>query len=415
MRSCYFRTGEGNLPEKFEGALSRAITKRDEYAPEGPNSDKADIAMTTIRVGLVADPGLPAKVGTRLAKELPRVLRRHLAEVRWEVEEVGDPLVLDEHGTIPMLDIAERNKAKYGWDVVVLITDLPRRAGTRPIMSDLSTTHGVALLSLPALGGGFRLRRRLRDVLVHLIGQLAEDRIGPRRKTHRHSPFGRLIGRLGDRLAPTRHVKAAEDDIDAHLALTGVRGRFRLLRGMVHDNRPWRLVPHMASATAAAAATAAFGIFYSSIWNMADALPSWRLALINVVAIAAMVVWLVVHNHLWDRPSGHARPGQAVLYNLSTMLTLIIGVTCMYAMLYVLALLAAAAVIDAGYLKSELGHPVGIGDYATLVWMSCSMGIVAGALGSSLDSEQAVREATYSRRERERQARNREQADEAQH
>jgi hypothetical protein len=136
-----------------------AITRPDDYDPEGHNSDRADTAVTTIRVGLVADPGLPAKVATRLAEELPRVLRRHLADVRWEVEGVGDPLVLDEHGTIPMRDIAERNKAEYGWDVVVLITDLPRRTGTRPILSDLSTTHGVALLSLPALGGGLVCRR----------------------------------------------------------------------------------------------------------------------------------------------------------------------------------------------------------------------------------------------------------------
>jgi hypothetical protein len=72
--------------------------------------------------------------------------------------------------------------------------------------------------------------------------------------------------------------------------------------------------------------------------------------------------------------------------------------------LYVLALAAALAVIDAGYLHARLGQPVGIATYATIVWLASSMGIVAGALGSSLDSEEAVRQATYSRRERERQA-----------
>lgn len=165
-------------------------------------------------------------------------------------------------------------------------------------------------------------------------------------------------------LAPARYIGPVAEETDGHLALTGFRGRLRLLRGMVHANRPWRLMPHLASATAAAA-TAAFGIFYSSIWTMAEALPLWRLAVINVVAIAAMVAWLIAYNHLWDRPSWHRDPGQAVIYNASTVLALTIGVTCMYAMLYVLALLAAGAVIDTGYLRSKVGHPVGAGDYAT--------------------------------------------------
>jgi hypothetical protein len=38
------------------------------------------------------------------------------------------------------------------------------------------------------------------------------------------------------------------------------------------------------------------------------------------------------------------------------------------------------------------------------VWLTSSVGIVAGALGSSLESEEAVRRATYSARERDRRA-----------
>jgi hypothetical protein len=146
---------------------------------------------------------------------------------------------------------------------------------------------------------------------------------------------------------------------------------------------------------------------------MAEALPLWRLALITILAIAAMVGWLTVYNHLWDLPSGHDDPGKAALYNTSTILTLTLGVSFMYGLLYLIALFAAGAVIDAGYLQTQLKLPrsAGIGDYTRLVWLSCSMGIVAGALGSNLDGEDAVRQVTYSRRERERLARNRAQAE----
>lgn len=332
-------------------------------------------------------------------------------DVAWQAEVRCEPLLLDEDGMIPVFAIADEYRARHGWDLVVLITDLPRRVGAQPIVGDFSTAHHVALASLPALGGGLGLHGRLRALLVHLIGHLTEERLGTNPHALGHTRYGRQAGQLGDLLAPTRHIGSAYRETDAHIALTGLRGRLRLLRGMVHDNRPWRLLPHLASATAAAAAVAAFGIFYSTIWSMAEALPLWRLAVINVVAIAAMVGWLIFYNNLWEHPVGPDRARQAILYNASTVLTLTISVACMYATLYALSLLAAAAVIDAGYLRSKIGHPVGIGDYATLVWLACSMGIVAGALGSSLDGEDAVRQATYSRREQERQARKRAQAE----
>lgn len=354
-----------------------------------------------VTVGLIADPGLPYRAGVKAARELPAALKTALGGDReWRVEPVCEPLLLDADGAIPVFALADQYRDSHDWDLVVLVTDLPRRVGVRPIVGDFSTAHRAALASLPALGGGPGLPGRLRALLVQLIGRLATGR------ARTGSRYGR---RLGEILAPTRPIESAYTDVDAHLALTGLRGRLRLLRGMVWDNRPWRLLPHLASATAAAAATAAFGIFYSSIWTMAEALPVWRLALISVIVIVLMVGWLIYYNNLWEQPVGPGRHRQAVLYNASTALTLAISVVCMYATLYAGTLIAAAAVIDAGYLSSKIGHPVGPGDYATLAWLACSMGIVAGALGSSLDSEEAVRQATYSRREQERQARKRAQ------
>lgn len=42
--------------------------------------------------------------------------------------------------------------------------------------------------------------------------------------------------------------------------------------------------PQLSSVLAAASATGAFGIFYSSIWQMSDALSWWRLVVTGVIA-----------------------------------------------------------------------------------------------------------------------------------
>jgi hypothetical protein len=205
-------------------------------------------------------------------------------------------------------------------------------------------------------------------------------------------------------LAPTTHVHSDEYGIDMHLALTGLRGRLRLLAGMVRGNRPWRLVPHLSTATVAAAARLSTGSspVTSGIWptlsppaSGTDQHRSDR----GDGDLAADLQPPV------ERPAGRTEREEAMLYNASTLLTLFLGVAAMYAILYMLTLLAAATLIDSGYLQFTLRHRVG--SLITRNWCgwTSSVGIVAGALGSSLESEEAIRKATCSKREQERQAR----------
>ena len=154
---------------------------------------------------------------------------------------------------------------------------------------------------------------------------------------------------------------------------------------------------------AAAAGTAAYAVITSTFWSMADALSPWRLGLISIVAIAAMATWLLLRNNLWESGQKRKDREKTILYNASTLATLFIGVACMYAILYIVTLLAAFVVIDDNYLSSRLGHASGFSHYATLVWLASSVGIVAGALGSSFESEEAARKATFSKKELERQ------------
>lgn len=354
-----------------------------------------------VKLGLLADPGLPTRLVESVADLLPRTLARATGDrVRCSVHTASSPLTLDENGDLPMVREGREQLRERGWDLIVLVTELPRRAGRRPILADYSLRAGVALVSVPALGMA-RLRRRFESTVTQVVAEhlLAGLPGNGQENTPQHG--GRTLGTA----IPVQHITAEDENIDRHLALVGFRGQLRLLAGLVRANRPWRLVPSLSPALAGAAAGAAFGVFYSNIWQLADAFSVGRLMLANVLAILAMIGWLIVDNDLWERPANRRLREEAVLYNAATVATITFGVMCMYALLVAATTAAALVVIPPDYLDSTLKYPTGIAQYLTIAWLSASMGTIAGALGSGLSSERAVRKAAYSERELERRAR----------
>ncbi|MFP5069193.1 hypothetical protein ACLFMI_05960 [Pseudonocardia nantongensis] len=369
-----------------------------------------DSSRTTV-LGLIADPGLPTKIADRLTRELPSELERH-GDGQWDVQICDEPIFLDEQGALPMIEIGRRACTRQSTDAVVLITDLPRRAGSDPVVADAGTADRVGLVSIPALGA-LDQYRRCRDTIVRLVTRHlfpAEDRasVGEQAPAGSAGSLTRVDsdqGTTDPNSDEDTGSAGVEDEVDVRLALTGTRGRLRLLTGMVRANRPWRLVPSLAPAIAAAAAGAAFGIFYSNIWQLATALGPVRHVLVMLIALVGMTTWLISNNGLWESRQSRSLREEMVLSNASTVLTVACGVVIMFALLFALALIAAALVIPPDYLGSTLMQSPGVSDYVMIAWLSTSMGTVAGALGSGFADEDAVRQAAYSRREQERRTR----------
>lgn len=355
----------------------------------GPTDDRRRVV-----VGLVADPGVPTDVAEALADRLPDALSRRVDDaLAWHVEVASERLHLDDDRQLTVLHDGTSMQDR-GWDIMVGLTELPRRMGRRPLVLEVDSTAPRAWVSVPALGG-MRLRSRAEDAVVTLV-----DRIVRRSRGWSTDELEPPAWATPLSFAP---VPDGQDETVAAGSMRGRGSRLRLVVGMVRVNQPWRLVGSLDNVFAAAAATAAFGIFYASVWNMADTLSPVRLLLISVVAIAAMVGWLIFHNGLWER-SG-PRGGESIqprIYNATTTLTLVVGVACMYALLFAAALLTSLAVISVEYLEATLGHEVNVGDYVKIAWFASSMGTVAGALGSNFESEAAIRHAAYGRRQRDR-------------
>ena len=164
---------------------------------------------------------------------------------------------------------------------------------------------------------------------------------------------------------------------------------------MVLANRPWWLVRDLEFALAAALATAAYAVVTSTLWPLADSMGPVRLTAVAILAIALLVTWLVVAHGLWERPSGQADSERVRLANKVTVGTLVIGVACFYAALFVVVTAAALIVIESSFIEKTLGHSAGLGSYLTIAWVAASLATVAGALGSGVETDDSVREALY--------------------
>ena len=354
-------------------------------------------------LGLIPAPDIPEKVARELAFELPDLLGSRVdGGVSWEVPVVVDSLTGTDLEAPEILDECGERRRSEGWDLAICLTDLPvYRAGTL-VAADVSAKRGVAGVSLPALGA-VRLHPKARKLTLQLAGELYE-----RTKEHgaddsptQRSQATEPVGSFRRIDPPDEDMKAM--DVDARFAAPGALGHLRLWSGMVLANRPWKMLPAFKGAIAAAFATGAYALVITTLWLLADSVGWARLLLLMVTALVAMVGWIIVAHHLWERPAQRERRKWASLYNGVTVLTISTAVLSAYAILFALIFVAAWVFVPGAYFQSILKHPVGLGEYLSLSWLATSLATVAGAIGASLEHEETVRAASYGYRQRRRQ------------
>ncbi|WP_282938727.1 hypothetical protein [Corynebacterium auriscanis] len=369
-------------------------------------------------IGLLVDPGLPeARVRGLLpelretAKEQAQVWTQNvdlgtagdwidsvddsdpLPAGNTEAATVSAPVRIDLRvGTLPM-DSAGNVRLAHsasgimndrGWDRMVYVTDLPLTT-RRPVISQSVENGRATMLCLPAFGL-LRARDALRQELTRLVKGLPAGAGVP------ETQVADIEG--GDSSAQTTRV---------------LEGRGRVLRlwlGMIRCNRPDKLIRVLSGCLATGVATGAFSIFYGSVWAMSSLIAVWRLSLITFVAIAALTFWLIFHNGLWNKWRGKDMDSltrwRSRIDNLATVGTVGLAAAGIYVLIFLTLLLFAATVVPIPYFAQQISSKVSFLDYLTLAWFTASLGTMAGALGSGFDSDDAIREATYNRREHRR-------------
>jgi len=321
-------------------------------------------------VGLVADPAAPTEIGQKIEDE-------HRSDGRdrrqWDLELVSDPFTTGCEDAETAFGRLADHRRDNRWDLVVGLTELPLRDDDgRYLLVEVDPDVRKAIVSLPALGG-IRMHARTR----HTVRDVVNGMTRPDTREGHRVPLPRLTG------------------------------RWRVLLGMVLANRPWRLVPGLKSALVAALATGAVATINSTVWILATSLSWWRLTVATIVSVALVVGWIVIDGHLWDRPdddSDRARV-RSRLYNMSTLLTLTLGVLICYLALYAVNLAWALFVLDPAVMESSVRSSIGYADIFVLAWFVASAATVGGGLGSGLESDDAIRAAAYSKREEDRRKR----------
>lgn len=329
---------------------------------------------------LVADPGAPAALAEDLSRDLPELLRRDSSPPsEWKVSVQTGTYRLTEQASLSDV-VNEVAPGSQRQDVVVYVTDLPRRDGTQPVVADISVLHRFGVISVPSVGGLF-IGRRVRAVIESVIGEVAE-------------------GRDGDRTVAG--LSRTEGDGAVRYAAPPRFARLRLLMGMIYANRPWRLAAGMSRVLMATFATGAVSLAYPTIWQLSSTMGPWRIGVTTVLATAAMVGWLIVNHKLWERPRSSTERERAALYNASTVATLTIGVVVLHATCFLLLLLTAWWTLPPQLLEQNLGHPVGMADLLRLAWLVAAIATLGGALGSGLEDDDAVKQAAYGARQQQR-------------
>ncbi|OBH02186.1 MULTISPECIES: hypothetical protein [unclassified Mycobacterium] len=330
---------------------------------------------------LVADPGVPEAIAERLSDSLPSALTGcAAADGKWDVSVRRDFYPVDEHTEVLEV-IRIIDPAGAPEDIVIYLTDLPRRVGTTPVIVDISLNDRFGLISIPAVGGVF-IDRRVRNLAQTVVTELT-------------CQSGRQHGSM------KRLTRTQVDGVVRYVAPTAL-SRLHLLMGMVYANRPWRLAAGLSKVLMAAFATGAVSLAYPTMWQLSDTMGPWRLSVATILASAAMIGWLILHHKLWERPPSAGGRERAVLYNTATVITLTIGVAILHIGLFILLLVTAWWTLPPHMVAREIGHPVGLSSLLLMAWLVAAVATLGGALGSGMEDDEAVKAAAYGVRQRQR-------------
>ena len=358
-----------------------------------------------IKIGLVAAPGVTETIANHLQQELPSLLSSTInSEVEWQIDTMIDPLT----GSAETVQKIHTKISDYQndneWQYTIGLTDLPIIKNKHVVAFDINSKNGASLISLPAYGWR-PIKKRIKHSISGIIKAIDEN-MNPNQSSTQHHSEEQLNSQFPFSTLET-HTEYFEDTDSQHTLYyvsSNTRGMIRLISGMTFANNPFNMLKSLSNVVTIAFTTGAFGIVFTTMWNLSFVYSGWRMLLIMLVAILGMMLWVIVAHGLWESTSESKDRQITILYNLTTTLTLTVSIAFYYVILFCLFLLATLVVLPPGYLGQalQLQGSANFMTYINLAWFATSISTVAGAIGAGLNNESQILESTYGYRQKQR-------------
>ncbi|MCI2774256.1 5,10-methylene-tetrahydrofolate dehydrogenase [Staphylococcus petrasii] len=357
-------------------------------------------------IGLVVAPGVTETLGESLIDDLPDILSQQPNnQTDWKIDLVVDPLTGFAESVEEIFKKTQDYHDERQWDYVVAITDLPMFYQQHVLALDINKKNGAAIFSYPAFGWR-PVKNRFKNAIVGIINEVHRSE-----EQHEEYDNDNSVKHLMSKQFPFSKIKKTEIYLEEtetkhirYLSNSRSAGMMRLVSGMTFANNPLNMMASLSNIVAIAFTTGAFGLIFTTMWQMSMEFSMWRLFGISVIAVLGMLIWIMLSHDLWEPVKQSKNKRITWLYNLTTVMTLFIAIIIYYIILYLLFLIAEIVLLPANFLGQQVGlkGPAGIDLYLSIPWFAASISTVAGAIGAGLLNDQLIKESTYGYRQQMR-------------
>ncbi|PTF04940.1 5,10-methylene-tetrahydrofolate dehydrogenase [Staphylococcus devriesei] len=340
-------------------------------------------------IGLIPSPGVAHKLVDKAVPKIQQLLHQRIDDSQqWNFESKVDLLIGSAEDVYESIDKAAEMKERYEWDFVICITDLPSVSGNKVVISDYNSESQVSMLSLPSLGW-IDLERKLVNSIATLVEQLYSNNTKERPKVH---PLVRP-----EAVDPREDESSKRRYINRFLIL----GWLQLILGLTRANEPWKTIFNFKKIISVAFATGTYVSIFSMPWELSVQYSPLRFIILMLTAIIGMAGWLFYAHQLGERKTAKSQRVYRYIYNCATVLTLIIITVMNYVILYILLAISISLFVPVSLFNSWTSANADFTflNYVKLLWFVASLGLLAGAMGSTVENEEKIRKITYSYRQ----------------